>query len=448
MLLSTAPVRAYAENSLVLEVQSVTAACKAGETVKVPVKALANDGYAAGTLDVSYDSTALRLTGVSYTALAPDNGSAAVTDTGSYRIAFGDYLAEADFTETGTFFTLEFAITDAAVSGNYTIALTDTGIYSKAVERVKTTLDAGTVTLTDGGSSEITVAAKKVTADAAAGTEVKMPVSVTVNPGYAVGSLDVKWNNAALTLKDVEYTAPAINPAPITNSGKYRVSFGDYLATENYTGKSVLFTLVFEVAEGAEAGTYPIRLAMPDFRTADIEKLTVILKNGSAVLEEPETTTVTTSTETVTTTTETVTTTTETVTTTTETVTTTTETVTTTTETVTTSTETTETVSESTSSETVTESTSSETVTTSDTESTSSETSTTEPSGVSSAGDCDGNGRLEVADAVLLLRFVTEDSKLSKKQVSTLLKGKPDVDADGLVTISDVAALLRLLAET
>ena len=59
------------------------------------------------------------------------------------------------------------------------------------------------------------------------------------------------------------------------------------------------------------------------------------------------------------------------------------------------------------------------------------------------SGDFNGDGEVSVADAVLLMRFATEDKTLTKKQVSLILNAEPDQDADGLVTISDVLVLLK-----
>lgn len=60
--------------------------------------------------------------------------------------------------------------------------------------------------------------------------------------------------------------------------------------------------------------------------------------------------------------------------------------------------------------------------------------------------DLDGNGEISMADAVLLIRFVGEDSALTDKQVTDILNAGPDQDSDGFVTAADVTALLEKLA--
>ncbi|MBR3045778.1 MAG: leucine-rich repeat protein, partial [Oscillospiraceae bacterium] len=60
-------------------------------------------------------------------------------------------------------------------------------------------------------------------------------------------------------------------------------------------------------------------------------------------------------------------------------------------------------------------------------------------------GDMDGNGKITVADAVLLARFVNEDDTLNDAQRLGLLNADPDLDSDGFVTVMDVRALLKML---
>ena len=60
-------------------------------------------------------------------------------------------------------------------------------------------------------------------------------------------------------------------------------------------------------------------------------------------------------------------------------------------------------------------------------------------------GDFNGDGAVTVADAVLLARFVSEDTTLKAEEISKILDGEPDQDADGLVTVLDVNAILKKL---
>ncbi|MBP0976254.1 MAG: hypothetical protein J6P20_09325, partial [Oscillospiraceae bacterium] len=121
MLQTALPLHANAAADLILNAESVTAACKAGETVRMPVRAAQNAGYAAGVIDAEWDSTALTLAGVTYDAkLAPENDPVQIEgESGTRRLAFGDYLAKQNYTGTGTFFVLEFTVNDGAKAGSY-----------------------------------------------------------------------------------------------------------------------------------------------------------------------------------------------------------------------------------------------------------------------------------------------------------------------------------------
>ena len=70
-----------------------------------------------------------------------------------------------------------------------------------------------------------------------------------------------------------------------------------------------------------------------------------------------------------------------------------------------------------------------------------------EQSGSTLYGDMNQDGSLSVADAVLLARFISEDTTLTDGQIGKILDAEPDFDGDGLVTILDVAALLKKLGE-
>ena len=160
-----------------------------------------------------------------------------------------------------------------------------------------------------------------------------------------------------------------------------------------------------------------------------------------------ETTTSTTTTETTTTTTST--TTTETTTTTTTSTTTTETTTTTTTSTTTTETTTTTTTTTFTTT-TSTTTTTSETTTQTTTQTTTTETSTTEqttttPEDKTLPGDINGDKKVNVKDAVLFVRFITEDSFTEEEMPDSALLSTADFDGDGILTILDVCILLREL---
>ena len=506
LLFIVVPAGAYAKADLVLSADTVSAELKAGDKVELGIRADENAGYITGAVDVSWNSSALALKAVKYNEeLAPNNSAAEIANSGSYRINFGNYLVKDNYTGKGEFFTLEFEITAAAAVGTYPIKLANAGIYDKSLKAVSTELRSGSVTLTDGG--EMKLAASDAEATIGKDTEIEIPVKAVANPGYASGLADVRWDTSQLVLKDVVYNdllAPKNNAAEITNSGSYRVNFGNYLATENYTGNGVFFTLVFEIADSATEGSTVVQLCCPEAVSKDAVKLPVTVSSGNVELVKKvettttRTTTTTTTSTTITTTTSTASTTTTTTTSTTSTTatssttasttkeTTTTSTVSSTTETSTTesasdttttetsTTSTTETASEtsstsSTSAETTTvsESSTSTTASTTETESTESTTTTSQTTTASTTeepvsttttettpsqpddydlGDVNEDGKVDAKDASMVLVAYAKVSTGSEDGLTEKQRKAADVNADGKVDAKDASSILAYYA--
>ena len=293
LLLTATPLQAFAAADLELEAQPAATKCTAGNKVTMPVTCTVNSGYAAGIIDVEWDSTALTLTDVKYDAdIAPANDPAPIEGTsGKYRLAFGDYLAKEPFVMGGDFFVLEFTVAEGAKPGDYPVTLTDKGIYDQNVKKIQTDIQSSYIRIEDifdmemratGGYGVLTP-----------GLEVDVTVDAELNPGYAVGAMDAHWDPETLILKEIQYNsdlAPANQPAPIKNTGKYRVCFGSYLATENFTGTGELFKMVFEVAEGAKADSYPVTFDNYDFLDCDINPMKVNVEGCVVDLHEATTT--------------------------------------------------------------------------------------------------------------------------------------------------------------
>ena len=66
---------------------------------------------------------------------------------------------------------------------------------------------------------------------------------------------------------------------------------------------------------------------------------------------------------------------------------------------------------------------------------------------LSISGDFNGDETLTVADAVMLIRLISEDSKLSDEQIDKIIQAEPDQDADGIVTMSDLTTFLETINE-
>jgi hypothetical protein len=302
------PQRVHAVAALDFEIGRATAEAKAGETVKVPVTAKTNPGYGSGVINVNWDSDALTLTNVEFSAeRAPDNGSAEIVSDGSYCLSFGDDYATENFIGTGTFFTLTFEVAASAGAGDYMIFLDQADVIDKDIKRIDVTQTAGVVTLTGDAVNPAALTMEIGSAEAALGedTEVSVPVKAVQNPGYIVGFADLTWDPEVLTLSKIVYAdkVPNAGSAAINNSGWYRIAFGNFTAAKNYAETGDMFTLEFTVNESAAAGVYEIMLGNLQVENFEEASVPATAKSGKITLAEHiATTTSTTSTTTTTTT--------------------------------------------------------------------------------------------------------------------------------------------------
>ena len=132
---------AYKDKALVLEADKVKTDEYETE-VSVPVKATKNNGYKSGSVLVSWDEKALSLSKVNYSDNAPNNGSAAVSNSGSYTVKFG---GSKTYSGTGTFFTLVFKVIKGAEDGSYTVGLGNAEVTDGSGKAVETGLTSGAV---------------------------------------------------------------------------------------------------------------------------------------------------------------------------------------------------------------------------------------------------------------------------------------------------------------
>ena len=298
------PQRVHAAAALDFEIGRASAEAKAGETVKVPVTAKTNPGYGSGVINVNWDSDALTLTNVEFSAeRAPDNGSAEIVSDGSYCLSFGDDYATENFIGTGTFFTLTFEVAASAGAGDYMIFLDQADVIDKDIKRIDVTQTAGVVSLTGDAVNPAALTMEIGSAEAALGedTEVSVPVKAVQNPGYIVGFADLTWDPEVLTLSKIVYAdkVPNAGSAAINNSGWYRIAFGNFTAAKNYAETGDMFTLVFTVNESAAAGVYEIMLGNLQVENFAEASVPATVKSGKiTITEHIATTTSTTSTTT------------------------------------------------------------------------------------------------------------------------------------------------------
>ncbi|WP_028520063.1 cohesin domain-containing protein, partial [Ruminococcus flavefaciens] len=226
------PTAVFAASDMMLSAESVTAECKPGTEISIPVTAEVNSGYIAGTVDIVWDRTVLKLRSVAYTDNAPDNGSAEISQ-GRYRVSFGENLKTENFTGSGEFFTLTFTVTETAKAGDHLVALENAVIYNTDLKALSVSLGSANVTLTgETSENDLLLEIGSVNAPVKGDGEIRVPVTAKQNPGFVSGTADLKWNADALTLKKIEYTslAPDNGSADVIGGGSYRIAFGNNLA--------------------------------------------------------------------------------------------------------------------------------------------------------------------------------------------------------------------------
>lgn len=152
---------------ITIEVDDVNAGCEPGAVVKVPVRLTENTGYISALFNVKWDPSALELTGVEYTELAPDQGNQPldqVGNTGTYTMRVGNSLQVDNFEGTGLFFTLLFKVTASAKDGDYVIAIEDPDVLDTDLNQMDAAAVTGTVRLSSakaGGEGDMPTQAQQ-----------------------------------------------------------------------------------------------------------------------------------------------------------------------------------------------------------------------------------------------------------------------------------------------
>lgn len=330
---SLLPFSVSAAGEMKLAAKSVTASASESSTVEVPVSFSGNPGYGYGYISVSWNQTAMKLTDVKYTDLAPKQASAAPLDTeGYYKVSFGDMLTLDPFRGDGTAFTLVFSVQKGAAAGDYEVKLHEPEIYDVDINPIKATASNAKVTLKNDGKpaqKEKTTQAKKseqqsskaktdkqssssqgsgqassgskaapvgmklslsvysAYAEKKTGETVSVPVRFLENPGYSYGFVTVKWDKSALKLNDIAYTAIAPSQSKSLkpeNSGEYKIGFGVFNGSENFTGTGTAFTLNFEVTDAAQAKVYEVSFKNAEVYDKDLQAVKTELSGAKVDL--------------------------------------------------------------------------------------------------------------------------------------------------------------------
>lgn len=160
MLFTLFSVQAFAADQVRIEGENVTHKLNVGDVVEVPVNVTENPGFIIGKIRVSWDSTALKLTEVSYNGFVPSEMPAPITEgISSYAVPFGKSDATANYTQTGLLFTLKYEVLAGAAAKEYPITLTteNTFFQNFDVDDVASVTTNGSVTLTEPAPTAYTV---------------------------------------------------------------------------------------------------------------------------------------------------------------------------------------------------------------------------------------------------------------------------------------------------
>lgn len=149
LALMTALSVSAARGGLTLCAADASAELSTGTQISIPVAATANSGYISAAVTVTWDPDALALTQVGFSDLAPDDGTPAPVNSGSFTLRVGRSARRENYTGTGVFVTLVFTVTENARAGAYAIGLEDRGVLDTDLNYVPLTVIPGTVTLFD-----------------------------------------------------------------------------------------------------------------------------------------------------------------------------------------------------------------------------------------------------------------------------------------------------------
>ena len=239
----------YAAETPTITVSSVTAA--PGDTVTLDVALANNPGINTFSFGFDYDETRLSLTNVKLASGIPGQF------TYSKKAV---WLNSEDITTNGSFLTLTFDVLDEAPIGDANVAVTyNTGDISNYNEEDVgfQTVNGQVKVVTDGDDyGEITVGA----VTGAPGEIVKVPVSLTKNPGINTFSLGFDYDTSMLKLTDVTVSE---NLGGQFTYAKKAVWLNSKDTT--YTGE--ILTLTFEILETALDGEARINVT---YNTGDI----------------------------------------------------------------------------------------------------------------------------------------------------------------------------------
>ena len=261
---------AFASSEAQIIVSNVTA--DPGATVDVNITFANNPGIMGATLNVTYDDSALTLVSVKDGGILGTQSHKPELKS-PYTLAWSDDTAVTNNTSNGVAATLTFKVSGSAVKGkSYPIAVSydydNYGIYDVNLNRVIFTPVNGSVKVSGNseqptvpGPDEAQIIVSNVTADP--GATVDVNITFANNPGIMGATLNVTYDDSALTLvsvKDGGILGTQSHKPELKSP--YTLAWSDDTAVTNNTSNGVAATLTFKVSGSAVKGkSYPIAVS-------------------------------------------------------------------------------------------------------------------------------------------------------------------------------------------
>lgn len=157
-----------------------SATAKAGDTVTVTVNLNSNPGIIALGLDVGYDTSKLKLTGVSDKGLLSGWSGSSDYSASSYRLFWSDDLAKTDNSKTGEIATLTFQVLEGfSDSSSISVSSVSGSTFDNELKDVSVSASGGKISAKSGSTTTTTTKKSTTTTTKKAVTTTKKSTVTT-----------------------------------------------------------------------------------------------------------------------------------------------------------------------------------------------------------------------------------------------------------------------------
>jgi hypothetical protein len=310
----------YADDTVKLVVSNVE--CKAGETVSVDVDIVNNPGIVAYELYLDFDNSLLTadtitngsdFTGLTVTSNLNDP-NVNKSDLKQIKI-ISDGLY--DVSTDGTLFTVNFKVNENISVDESDIVLTSDIVMNSTYDEFDVVIENGKVTFSDNNSKEedstetttqvsTDISTETTTSDddslqkvniaiddveGKVGDTVSVDVNISNNPGIVGYELYIDFDNSLLTIEKITNGAD-FSGLTLTsnindpNADKSEISKIKVIADGLYnaTADGTLFTLTFNVNDGASINETEFVLTSGIVMNSDYDEFGTVIKNGKFTL--------------------------------------------------------------------------------------------------------------------------------------------------------------------